>query len=155
MANLTGVSGEHFAAAELSRRGFLVTLTRGNAPGVDLLAYHPESQKTVAIQVKTALGSKQRRGQWIMNQKDEDEGAVRSHAFIFVYLPAQPDQSPEYTIVPSQTVAKKIHDDHRAWEGTPGAKGQQRSTKNTMRHFKDPASEFLGKWDTIMRLAGL
>ena len=152
MANLIGVAGEHFAAGELSRRGFLVTLTRGNAPGIDILAYHPTSQKTVAIQVKTALGSKQPRGQWIMNQKDEDEGTVHSQSFIFVYLPAQPEQPPEYTIVPSKTVAKKIFDDHRAWLRTPGAKGQQRSTSNTMRHFKDPNGDFRDKWDTILSL---
>jgi hypothetical protein len=29
MAHLTGVAGEHFAAAELAKRDFLVTLTRG------------------------------------------------------------------------------------------------------------------------------
>ncbi len=29
MAHLTGVAGEHFAAVELARRDFLVTLTRG------------------------------------------------------------------------------------------------------------------------------
>ena len=154
MANLTGVSGEYFAAAELSRRGFLVTLTRGNAPGVDLLAYHPTSQKTVAIQVKTALGGKQPRGQWIMNQKDEDQELVRSEAFIFIHIPVLPDP-PEFTIVPSKTVAKQIHDDHRAWRETPGAKGQQRSTNNPMRHFKDPNGKHRNKWDIILKLAGI
>ena len=154
MANLTGVAGEHFAAAELTRRGFLVTLTRGNAPGVDLLAYHPETQRTVAIQVKTALGSKQKRGHWIMNQKDEDQESVRSQVFIFVYLPKELEQPPEYTVVPSTTVAQIIFNDHQAWQGSPGAKGQQRNA-TPMRQFKDPEGKFLGKWDTILGLAGI
>ena len=55
MANLTGVAGEHYAAAELARRDFLVTLTRGNAPGIDILAYHLPTEKTLRIQVKTAI----------------------------------------------------------------------------------------------------
>ena len=154
MANLTGVVGEHYAAAELTRRGFLVTLTRGNAPGVDLLAYHPATQKTVAIQVKTALGSKQKRGQWIMNQKDEDQESLRSHVFIFVYLPKELDQSPEYTIVPSVTVAQTIFKDHQAWQGSLGAKGQQHNT-TPMRQFKDPLGEHLDKWQVILNFAGI
>jgi len=154
VSNLVGVAGEHFAAGELTRRGFLVTLTRGNAPGIDILAYHPETKKSVALQVKTASGSNQSIGKWIMSQKDEDEEAVRSDAFIFIRLPELPDL-PEYSIVPSQTVAKAIYDDHRRWLATPGSKGQQRSTKNTMRHFKDPAGKWRSRWGIILELAGL
>ncbi len=145
LSNLVGVAGEHFAAGELARRGFLVTLTRGNAPGIDILAYHPETKKTVALQVKAALGGNQARGKWIMSQKDEDEAAVR--------LPEPPDPA-EYSIVPSRTVAKAIYADHRSWLATPGSKGQQRSTKNTMRHFKDPAGKWRDRWDIILALAG-
>ncbi len=154
MSNLVGVAGEHFAAGELARRGFLVTLTRGNAPGIDILAYHPETKKTLAIQVKAALGSNQARGKWIMSQKDEDKKAVRSDVFIFIRLPAPPDP-PEYSIVPSQAVAKAIYDDHRRWLATPGSKGQQRNTKNAMRHFKDPAGKWRDRWGIILALAGV
>jgi HD-like signal output (HDOD) protein len=73
MANLVGTAGEHFTAGELSRLGFLVTLTRGNAPGIDILAYHPATQRTVALQVKTAHSSNQPFGTWLMNAKDSDE----------------------------------------------------------------------------------
>ena len=83
MSGIVGMSGEHFTAAELAHRGYLVTLTRGNAPGIDILAYFPETRDTAALQIKTADGSKKRRGEWIMNQKDEDAAAVRSDAFIF------------------------------------------------------------------------
>jgi len=154
VSNLVGVAGEHFAAGELARRGFLVTLTRGNAPGIDILAYHPETRKTVALQVKSALGGNQPHGKWIMSQKDEDETAVRSDAFIFIHLP-EPPGPPEYSIVPSRTVAKAIYNDHRSWLATPGSKGQQRSTKNTMRHFKDTAGKWRNRWDIILALAGL
>jgi hypothetical protein len=130
-----------------------VTLTRGNAPGIDILAYNPETKKTVALQVKAALGGNQPRGKWIMSQKDEDEAAVRSDAFIFIHVPEPPDP-PEYSIVLSRTVARAIYDDHRRWLATPGSKGQKRSTKNTMRHFKDPAEKWRDRWDIILALAG-
>jgi hypothetical protein len=35
---LSGVSGEYFVAAELSRRGFIASLTLKNAQGIDILA---------------------------------------------------------------------------------------------------------------------
>jgi hypothetical protein len=37
-----------------------------------------------------------------------EEEAVRSEAFVFIRLPEPPDP-PEYSIVPSQTVARSIH----------------------------------------------
>ncbi len=153
MSGLVGMSGEHFAAAELARRGYLVTLTRGNAPGIDILAYFPETRRTAALQIKTADGSKKRRGEWIMNQKDEDEAAVRSDAFIFVFLPRDYG-APEYSIVPSIIVARTICADHRIWHSTPGAKGQQRSSTNTIRQFRDPDGLWRDRWDAIASLVG-
>jgi hypothetical protein len=152
-AGLTGVTGEHYVAAELSRRGFLVTLTRGNAPGVDLLAYDPESRRTVACQVKTADGSRgKRRVEWMLKQGDDDPEKVRSDFFIFVFLPAD-SAPPEFRIVPSKTVAHLVHEDHSQWLSTPGRRGQQHSTENTIRIFRDAERKWLGNWDLILNAA--
>ena len=148
-SGLTAAAGEHFATAELARRGFLVTLTRGSAPGIDVLAYLPRTRRTAALQVKTADGKKQSHGKWIMNAKDEDEFAIRSDAFIFVFLPKEFGPA-EFSIVPSKIVARTIYSDHRKWESTRGAKGQQRSLSNTMRHFKDPEGKWRNRWDVVM-----
>src|SRR3990172_9316203 len=51
---LTGCAGEHFVAYRLSAMGYLVALTRGGAPSVDLMVGTPDGKKTVTIQVKTA-----------------------------------------------------------------------------------------------------
>jgi len=154
MANLVGTAGEHFTAAELSRLGFLVTLTRGNAPGIDILAYHPTTQRTVALQVKTAHSSKQPRGKWMMNAKDADETQLRSQAFVLVRF-GDPPSPPEFSIVPSVNVARALHSDHKAWEEAPGARGQPHSLKNTIRQFKDTAGDWRNRWDIILNLAGL
>jgi len=51
---LIGAAGEYFVAAELSRRGWLATVTIKNAPGTDVLAQHGATKQVVAIQTKTA-----------------------------------------------------------------------------------------------------
>jgi hypothetical protein len=57
-ANLPGnvhMAGEFFVAAELSKRGYLVSLTMGNAKAVDLFA--ERDGHAICIQVKAAAGS--------------------------------------------------------------------------------------------------
>ncbi len=51
---LIGCAGEHFVAYRLSAMGYLVALTRGGSPSVDLMVTTPNGKKTVTIQVKTA-----------------------------------------------------------------------------------------------------
>jgi Holliday junction resolvase-like predicted endonuclease len=58
----TGVSGEYFAAAELSRRGFLCSVTLKNTRGIDILVSNQQSSKLVGVQVKTNRKSKKRMG---------------------------------------------------------------------------------------------
>ena len=51
---LTGAAGEYYVAAELSRRGWLATVTVKNAPGTDVLRRTPKTKRTLAIQTKTS-----------------------------------------------------------------------------------------------------
>lgn len=68
---LVGVSGEYFVAAELSRRGYIASITLRNTKGVDVLCSNFDATKTVGIQVKTSRCSKR---VWILNQKAERLG---------------------------------------------------------------------------------
>ena len=52
---LTGVAGEYFAAAELSRRGYVASITLRNTKGIDIIATNEEGSKTINIQVKQAV----------------------------------------------------------------------------------------------------
>jgi hypothetical protein len=49
---LAGVSGEYFVAAELSRRGYIASITLRNTKGVDILCSNADATKAVGIQVK-------------------------------------------------------------------------------------------------------
>src|SRR5688572_2605946 len=65
---LSGVAGEYFVAAELSRRGYVASLTLRNTRGIDILASNADATRSVGIQVK----SKQGRGaDWLLRKKVE------------------------------------------------------------------------------------
>src|SRR5262249_29751282 len=49
---LTGIAGEYFVAAELSRRGYVASLTLRNTRGIDILASNTDATKSVGIQEK-------------------------------------------------------------------------------------------------------
>jgi hypothetical protein len=67
--NITGVAGEYFVAAELSRRGWIATVTLKNTPNIDLIATTLDGLRSINIQVKTR-SIKNRYG-WILNRTIE------------------------------------------------------------------------------------
>jgi len=50
---LTGMAGEFLAVGKLFKRRYQASVTFGNAKGVDILAYNPETDRSFAVQVKT------------------------------------------------------------------------------------------------------
>jgi len=55
---LSGVTGEHLVAAELSKMGYVSSITLRKTKGVDILAANQDSTKFIGIQVKTTQGKK-------------------------------------------------------------------------------------------------
>ena len=140
---LTGVSGEYFVAAELSRRGYIASITLRNTKGIDILASNQDASKSVGIQVKANSG---KRKKWVLNQKAEDyfgDGLF----YIFVDL-KEIDDSPDFYIVPSKEVAKYVKREHRKWLDTPGRKGQSHND-TSMRMFRDKEGKYLGRWELL------
>ena len=107
---LVGVSGEYFVAAELSRRGYIASISLRNTRGLDILATNQEATRSITIQVKT---SQVAHNTWILSEKSE-HFVSRNHFYVFVGL-AGIEERPIYHIVPSQVVAKHIRTGHRAW----------------------------------------
>jgi hypothetical protein len=140
---LAGVAGEYFVAAELSRRGYIASISLRNTRGIDILATNHDASRSITIQCKTnQLGKKS----WMLNDKSESFHA-KNHFYVFVTLGA-PDSRAGYHIVPSLTVAKLAADSHKKWLSTPGMKGQQHVDTN-MRKFSDANDEFLERWDLL------
>lgn len=60
---LAGVAGEYFVAAELSRRGFIASITLRNTRGIDIVVANKDATKTVTIQCKPF---RQKMRQWTL-----------------------------------------------------------------------------------------
>lgn len=54
---LTGACGEHYVAAILSGKGYVVALPRGGSPVVDLLVSSSDGKHAITVQVKTATSA--------------------------------------------------------------------------------------------------
>ncbi len=144
----SGVSGEYFVAAELSRRGYMCSITLKNTKGIDVLVSNENSKKLVGVQVKT---NNSNRKAWVLNKKAEE---LSEDNFIYVFTNLKElDQLPDYYIVPSQIVAKYVKKEHKEWLNTPGEKGQAHR-ENDMRMFRDENEEFKNKWEIFERLLG-
>lgn len=88
-------AGQFFAAAELSRRGYQVALTLGNAEGVDLMAVTP-SGRMIKVEVK-AMST---RNFWRYRRIEPEDDLM----YVFVYLG---DDRPHYYILTSMEAAKE------------------------------------------------
>jgi len=81
-------AGQFYVAAELTRRGYYVTLTLGNAPRTDLIVLSPE-QKTFRVEVK----AQQTQNFWLIRKHPVDE----AHFYVLVVFRAK--ESPRYFIL--------------------------------------------------------
>lgn len=138
----SGVAGEYLTAGELSRRGFIASITLRNSRGVDILVTNEETSKSVAIQVKTSYGKSNR---WILGQKAED---YYEENLFYVFVNLNYGGAPDYYVVPSKVVADRIKKNHQQWVDTPGRRGQ-RHKDSSMRAFIDAEKKFLGRWDLL------
>ena len=138
----TGIAGEYFVAAELSRHGFVASITLRNTRGIDILASNTDATRSVGIQVKTCHGS---RPDWMMNRKAEVDLA-QNLFYVFVCLPGAGE--PSFYVVPRSVVATYVRESHQQWLATPGRKGQPHRDTD-MRRFKDPDGKFKDRWDLL------
>jgi hypothetical protein len=91
----TAIAGEFFVAGELTKRGWIATLTSKNTPGVDILAN--QDDRFIRIDVKTRTSGY--RGGWqVGHVRISDPGD-----FIVLVDLGWEDEPPEYWIVPART----------------------------------------------------
>jgi hypothetical protein len=140
---LAGVSGEYFVAAELSRRGYICSITLKNTKGIDILVCSEDTKKTLGIQVKTNQVNK---SEWVLSEKNEKLIDLNI-CYVFVNLRGDGDL-PEFYIIPSKIVASYITNDHQNWLSKKGSKGQDRKDNN-LRKFRDTKKKYLGRWDLL------
>jgi hypothetical protein len=97
---MTGMLGTYLAAAELTQKGLIVSITSRNARGADLLVADQTYKNTWSIQVKT---NRKPAGFWLLSS-DFQEMVSRTHVYLFINL--RGESRPDYYVVPSRFVAK-------------------------------------------------
>jgi hypothetical protein len=128
---MKGNTGEFYALAELSRRGWTAAQTARNTRTYDILARKDEQQ--VAIRVKTKTSDA---GGFQWNAKKD--GAVfndigRNDFCILVDIPESYDEFPQFYIVPTKKVNQWLAEDFKSWLDTPGTIKEQHSADNRHR----------------------
>jgi len=142
-SGLVGVAGEYYVAAELSRRGYIASITLRNTKGVDILVSNIDATASVGIQVKTSKGSKP---EWVLSSKVEKDELAANLFFVFVRL--NDGGHPDYHVVPAATVAATVAKEHQDWLNTEGRGGRQHQD-NPMRKFRDHEGKYLDAWDSL------
>jgi len=101
---VTGMTGVYFVAAELSAKGYVVTTTARNAPGIDIMASTPDLKRTFNIQVKAnKVGGTQ--AYWLL---DKNANRTESANLLYVFVNLKENAKPDFYIVPSHVVAKNV-----------------------------------------------
>ena len=98
-----GIAGEFLVAGELSKRGWIATLTAKNTPNVDVLAARPTGDVHARIQVKTrspAYAYAHRVGRRFSMAEDRD--------FVLLVDLGADDEVPRYWIVPAREANRLI-----------------------------------------------
>lgn len=114
---LSGIAGEYYVAAELSRNGYLAAVTLRNSDSIDILASDVDGKNQIAVQVKTTQG----KDKWILNKKVENEAnAFDNKYFVFVSLPDNKQLQPQYSIIKASDLGKFITKAHQDWLMMPG-----------------------------------
>jgi hypothetical protein len=138
----TGIAGEYFVAAELTRRGLVASLTLRNTRGIDILVSNQDATKSVGVQVKTKKGTQP---VWLLNKKAESDVAEN---LFYVFVLLDDLNPPQYHVVPRSTVAQFVRESHKQWLVTPGKAGQPHKD-NDMRQFQDLEGTYKDRWDLL------
>jgi hypothetical protein len=134
-----GAAGEYAVASELSRRGWLATVTRGGSPAVDVLAWR--NDQMVAIQVKTASPG---RKAFQLKMTHEDLTSNTNEWFAFVKLsPPNELKRPTFHLVPRNVVAALLFGVRK------GAEAQGKTVGSWRNFLTEWVESYAEAWDAI------
>ena len=100
---MTGMLGVYLVAAELSKRGFIVSPTSRSAAGADLLVTDQVCQKAWSVQVKTNSG---RVNFWLVGAHAK---RLKSESHMYVFVNDARGEKPEFLVALSARVAEKVY----------------------------------------------
>lgn len=129
---LSGIAGEYFVAGELSRRGYIASITLRNTASIDLLASNGE--KTVNIQVKTRCI--ERADSWNFGDSPLEHKETKNKIF-YVLVEIHSDinnKEAGYYIFSKNKLNKLVEGNFQNWKAKNKSNGEPR--KSNVRIFK-------------------
>lgn len=146
MANLnkiqSGIAGVYLAAAELTRKGYITSITSRNTKGIDVLVSNETMTKSIGIQVKTNQGTQKK---WLLNANAEH---YHSENLFYIFVNLNDGGRADFRIAPSKTVAAFIRNNHKKWLATPG-RNNQKHIDTPMRAFIVNGKLYLNDWKSL------
>ena len=137
-----GSSGEYYVAYALERYGFTAAMPMANTKNFDILAINRETNKQIAVQVKTTAKNTRT---WPLSSKSE---TLKGENIFYFFVLLHDDKDPDLYIVPSKVVADTIYKNHHEWLKTPGKNGRQHKDNN-IRNFS-PDQMYLEAWNNLI-----
>lgn len=118
-SNYTGCSGEYYVAYALSLRQYLVAITNGNVPNVDIIVSSLESSNYLSLQVKTSRNA-HRNNRYGREVWEWDVGSsaigVQNNNFWYAFVDLKIDDNfesiPDIFFIPSLWVASYVKPEH-------------------------------------------
>ena len=130
-------TAQFYVAAELTRRGYLVSLTLGTAPAADLLVSSPRG-KHFAVDVK----GQSTRNSWLIQKREIRDDLY----FVLVYLPRDLAEPPTFFVLTCAEMMEK-RAEYRAHIESQGGK-----YRDDMGGFNwATAFEYEERWDVLPR----
>jgi hypothetical protein len=142
---LTGAAG-YYLAAELSRRGWLATVTIKNAPGTDVLAQDAETGRVIALQTKTASPGSGFR----LTMKDEATTENENEWYALVGLGGL-DARPDFFLVPRNVIATIVYVSHRDWLLRTSKSGQPHKDSPLRGCTPVMVALYRERWDWLLK----
>jgi hypothetical protein len=127
---LSGIAGEYFVAGELSRRGYIASITLRNTAHTDVLASNGD--KAVNIQIKTRCIEKA--DGWDLGNKPLETSKLNHNIYyVLVAISSNPDKKEiDYYVIPKNEFNKRVEENFVYWKSSNKRNGE---TKKSERRF--------------------
>ncbi|MFH1365986.1 MAG: hypothetical protein ABIG99_01180 [Patescibacteria group bacterium] len=132
---LSGIAGEYFVAGELSRRGYIASITLKNTAHIDVLASN--GKKAVNIQVKTRCI--ERAKGWDLGDKPLEYKEFSNNIF-YVLVESHLDPNNKeigYYVIPKNKLNKQIEEKFLLWKSKNKSNGDPKKSERRMFEIKD------------------
>lgn len=144
--NITGATGEYYVAAELSRRGFVATITLKNTPNIDVLAASADGKKSVSIQVKTRRIEGRVGNDFPLSTKALMK---KGNKFFYIFVSLKTEDPPDFYVIPQPLVVARVEPRHQEWRLADS------NRKSDLRVLKQNDLEYFEKYHSNWKILDL